>query len=70
MSLQVEVEQEDKTFLKEAWKYSKAVVVGAMIGFALGLFLGNVSYTQRLMEDCETMKQFRIGKLAYDCKVK
>lgn len=53
------------------WKgYLKTLAVGAMIGFATGGFFMNVAYTERLIEDCAVMKQFRIGQLAYECKVK
>jgi hypothetical protein len=44
------------------------IVLG--VGFALGTIATNISYTYHLQQDCDTMKQFRIGKLAYDCKVK
>ena len=55
---------------QEIIKYLKAVGLGIVIGFGLGTIATNMSYTYHLMNDCETMKQFRIGKLAYDCKVK
>ncbi len=54
----------------EIWKYLKAVFVGVCIGFGLGTVATNMSYTHHLMKDCETMKQFRINNLAYECKVK
>jgi len=44
------------------------IVLG--VGFALGTIATNITYTHHLMKDCETMKQFRIGNLAYECKVK
>ena len=60
----------DTTTKQEIWKYLKAVFVGICIGFGIGTVATNMSYTHHLMNDCETMKQFRIGKLAYECKVK
>ena len=60
----------DKKDCMPMWNYVKVLAVGALIGFSIGLYVDNIMYTKRLMEDCETMKQFRIGKLAYDCKVK
>ena len=45
-----------------------AIILG--IGFALGSIVSNMTFTYHLMKDCETMKQFRINNLAYDCKVK
>jgi hypothetical protein len=40
------------------------------VGFALGTIATNITYTYHLQQDCDTMKQFRIGKLAYTCLVK
>jgi hypothetical protein len=40
------------------------------VGFALGTITTNITYTYHLQQDCDTMKQFRIGKLAYTCMVK
>jgi hypothetical protein len=41
-----------------------------LVGFALGSIVTNMTYTYNLQQDCDTMKQFRIGKLAYTCMVK
>jgi hypothetical protein len=41
-----------------------------MVGFALGTMVSNATFTYHLQQDCDTMKQFRIGKLAYTCMVK
>ncbi len=41
-----------------------------LVGFALGTIVSNITYTYHLQQDCDTMKQFRIGKLAYTCMVK
>jgi hypothetical protein len=49
---------------------ARLVCYGLLIGFSAGLYVSSAMSTKQLMEDCETMKQFRIGKLAYDCKVK
>jgi len=32
--------------------------------------VSNATFTYHLQQDCELLKQFRVGKLAYDCKVK
>jgi hypothetical protein len=40
------------------------------VGFALGTIVTNITYTYHLQQDCDTMKQFRIGKLAYTCIIK
>jgi hypothetical protein len=41
-----------------------------LVGFALGTMVSNATFTYHLQQDCDTMKQFRIGKLAYTCIVK
>lgn len=41
-----------------------------LVGFALGSMVTNATFTYNLQQDCDTMKQFRIGKLAYTCMVK
>lgn len=41
-----------------------------LVGFALGTFTTNATYTYQLQKDCELMKQFRVNNLAYECKVK
>jgi hypothetical protein len=41
-----------------------------LVGFALGSMVSNATFTYHLQQDCDTMKQFRIGKLAYTCLVK
>ena len=41
-----------------------------LVGFAVGSIVSNATFTYQLQQDCDTMKQFRIGKLAYTCMVK
>ena len=41
-----------------------------LVGFALGSMVSNATFTYHLQQDCDTMKQFRIGKVAYTCLVK
>jgi len=41
-----------------------------MVGFAIGSMVTNDTFTYQLQQDCDTLKQFRIGKLAYTCMVK
>ena len=41
-----------------------------VVGFAIGSMVSNATFTYHLQQDCDTMKQFRIGKLAYTCMVK
>jgi hypothetical protein len=58
--------KQDKVWLTKMRNF--AVVL--LIGFALGTIATNITYTYHLQQDCDTMKQFRIGKLAYTCVVK
>lgn len=64
--IEVKTDKEDK----EWFKWFKVFGMGLMGGFAAGLITANITYTKNLMDDCETMKQFRVGKLAYTCTVK
>ena len=61
-----EITKDDKTWLIKL----RNVATILLIGFALGTIATNITYTKNLMDDCDTMKQFRIGKLAYTCMVK
>jgi hypothetical protein len=55
----------------KAWitKFRNLVIV-LFVGFSLGTIATNITYTYHLQQDCDTMKQFRIGKLAYTCIIK
>ena len=46
------------------------VLIILFVGFALGSIVANATFTYHLQQDCELLKQFRIGKLAYTCMVK
>jgi hypothetical protein len=48
----------------------RKLAITLFLGFCLGSFSANFTYTYQLQQDCELMKQFRVGKLAYECKVK
>ena len=50
-------------------KFRNFVIV-LFVGFGIGTIATNISYTYHLQQDCDTMKQFRIGKLAYTCIIK
>ena len=41
-----------------------------LIGFAVGSIVTNATYTYQIQKDCELLKQFRVGNLAYTCMVK
>jgi hypothetical protein len=55
----------------KAWvtKFRNFMIV-LLVGFAVGTMVSNATFTYHLQQDCDTMKQFRIGKLAYTCMVK
>lgn len=57
---------QDKTWL------IKMRNIGAilLVGFALGSITSNMTFTYHLQKDCELLKQFRVGNLAYTCMVK
>lgn len=46
------------------------IAILLLVGFATGSIVSNMTFTYHLQQDCDTMKQFRIGKLAYTCMVK
>jgi hypothetical protein len=58
--------KEDKAWVT---KFRNFVII-LLVGFALGTVVSNITYTYHLQQDCDTLKQFRIGKLAYTCMVK
>jgi hypothetical protein len=60
------IEKEDKAWIVKLRNF--VIVLG--IGFAIGTIVSNMTFTYHLQQDCDTMKQFRIGKLAYTCVVK
>jgi hypothetical protein len=61
-----EITKEHKAWLT---KFRNFMIV-LMVGFALGTMVSNATFTYHLQQDCDTMKQFRIGKLAYTCMVR
>lgn len=46
------------------------IAILLLVGFAAGSIVSNMTFTYHLQQDCDTMKQFRIGKLAYTCMVR
>jgi hypothetical protein len=61
-----EVVKDDKAWVAKLRNF----LIVLMVGFALGSMATNVTFTYHLQQDCDTLKQFRIGKLAYTCMVK
>lgn len=60
------IEKDNKAWIAKF----RNVVILLLVGFCLGSIVSNMTFTYHLQQDCDTMKQFRIGKLAYTCIVK
>jgi hypothetical protein len=58
--------EENKVWLTKLRNF----LIVLLVGFALGSMISNATFTYHLQQDCDTMKQFRIGKVAYTCMVK
>jgi hypothetical protein len=57
--------------LDRAWLTKlRNFLIRVLVGFAIGSMVSNATFTYHLQQDCDTMKQFRIGKLAYTCVIK
>jgi len=61
-----EVVKDDKAWVAKLRNF----LIVLMVGFALGSMTTNVTFTYHLQQDCDTLKQFRVGKVAYTCMVK
>jgi len=61
-----EVVKDDKAWVAKLRNF----LIVLLIGFAIGSMTTNATFTYQLQQDFDTMKQFRIGKLAYTCLVK
>lgn len=61
-----EIHKEDKAWIVKF----RNIAILLLVGFALGSIVSNMTFTYHLQQDCDAMKQFRIGKLAYTCMVK
>jgi hypothetical protein len=62
----IETNKEDKAWVA---KFRNFMIV-LLVGFAIGSMVSNITFTYQLQQDCDTMKQFRVGKVAYTCMVK
>jgi hypothetical protein len=58
--------KEDKAWVTKLRNF----LIVLLVGFAVGSIVANATFTYQLQKDCETMRQFRIGNLAYTCMVK
>ena len=64
--METTIEKEDKAWVAKLRNF----MIVLLVGFAIGSMVSNATFTYQLQQDCDTMKQFRIGKLAYTCMVK
>jgi hypothetical protein len=64
--METTIEKEDNAWVA---KFRNFMIV-LLVGFAIGSMVSNITFTYQLQQDCDTMKQFRVGKLAYTCLVK
>jgi len=58
--------KEDKAWIAKLRNF----LIILLVGFAVGSMVSNATFTYQLQKDCETMRQFRIGNLAYTCIIK
>jgi hypothetical protein len=58
--------EENKVWLTKLRNF----LIVLLVGFALGSMVSNATFTYHLQQDCDALKQFRIGKVAYTCLVK
>ena len=58
--------EENKVWLTKLRNF----LIVLLVGFAVGSMVSNATFTYHLQQDCDTMKQFRVGKVAYTCMVK
>ena len=64
--METTIEKEDKAWVAKLRNF----MIVLLVGFAVGSMVANATFTYQLQKDCETMRQFRIGSLAYTCMVK
>ena len=64
--METTIEKEDKAWVAKLRNF----MIVLLVGFAVGSMVANATFTYQLRKDCETMRQFRIGSLAYTCMVK
>lgn len=61
-----EITRQDKAWIAKLRNF----LIILLVGFAVGSMVSNATFTYQLQQDCDTMKQFRVGKVAYTCMVK
>jgi len=72
MSLQVELEPDDRKFVKEVkswWIEAKRQMVWMLIALVVGFGLGKIYTWDTTITDCKVLGVFRIANTAFHCKM-
>ena len=72
MSLQVELEPDDRKFVKEVkswWIEAKRQMVWMLIALVVGFGLGKLYTWDTIITDCKVLGVFRIANTAFHCKM-
>ena len=72
MSLQVELEPDDRKFVKEVkswWIEAKRQMVWMLIALVVGFGLGKLYTWDTIITDCKVLGVFRIANTAFHCKI-
>ena len=72
MSLQVQLEPDDRKFIKEAkgwWAEAKRQMVWMLIALVFGFCLGKLYTWDSTISDCKVIGAFRIANTAFHCKM-
>ena len=72
MSLQVELEPDDRKFIKEtksAWAYAKKQMVWLLVALCIGFVMGKVYTWDAVITDCKVLGMTRFGMTPMGCRV-
>lgn len=72
MSLQVELEPDDRKFIsgvKEVWNDMKRYTTIWIIAIVIGFVMGKIYTWDTIITDCKVLGVFRIANTAFACKM-
>jgi len=72
MSLQVELDDNDRKFIKEAkgwWAEAKSQFMWIMFAIFFGFCVGKIYTWDTIITDCKVLGVFRIANTAFHCKM-
>lgn len=72
MSVQVQLEEDDRKFIKEvksAWSDFKRVALMWCVALVIGFCIGKVYTWDTIITDCKVLGVFRIANTAFQCKM-